>query len=577
MASDNDSERGERRHTERAISLHESVSPDRWCVNWADLKYLKQEVRQAIKNGEITPPDDGSDDFLGTAENYGPSIYTVTDQHIKPITQRAGKMSWALMRHPEGLDCDVFISHAWQEGIFEFLSKVLHSRPRHARHAWCCMLANPQHLDIAAMLQSPRHSPFAVALEASTTVLVVPNRLCSVYTRLWCAYEAYLAQEQGKIILIARASNWRRVCNAMWYMALAAFVGSALAVLLDFQGWTRYVNLGVTCVAAIAGVGSMVTAKNTLRVALNFIGEVMCWYLVVEWDTVGGLYSRHPSPFLDYVAAVTQRAWIVCLAATFFLLEVDRINSEVTGWEAQQLARGYTGSIVHATCSRPEDDEAIRREIGGTVEAVDYAIQVLMSAGMSTPTLREVAARGVCIHQAANPAIALPMLLLGPFLMLTFVTLIFDSIYLRDSNPEWFARLLPLRATTVLQRVIMLLKIRCSPRDERCYIYLVIQKCATVYLAFITPAMVKCQLNGYLSYDSTSTWFLIPPIAYSTMLAFVMLGFRRTANLPCGLYLLQMFLARGFRTLFMTTTGCGAPPNEDSESDSESEIGTDTS
>ena len=35
-------------------------------------------------------------------EVFGPSIYTVNEQYIKPVTKRAGKMSWALMRNPKG-------------------------------------------------------------------------------------------------------------------------------------------------------------------------------------------------------------------------------------------------------------------------------------------------------------------------------------------------------------------------------------------------------------------------------------------------------------------------------------------
>ena len=58
------------------------------------------------------------------------------------------------------------------------------------QHAWCCILANPQHLDLAAMLAAPKTSPFAHALRAAHLVLVVPNHRESVYTRLWCAYEA---------------------------------------------------------------------------------------------------------------------------------------------------------------------------------------------------------------------------------------------------------------------------------------------------------------------------------------------------------------------------------------------------
>ena len=115
------------------------------------------------------------------------------------------------MRNPKGLDCDLFISHAWQEGVFEFLRKVRHSWPRGVRNAWCCMLANPQNLDIGAMLQTPSGSPFAVALRASKIVLVVPNRHKSVYTRLWCGYEAFLAQEEGKTILIAKDSNLQEI------------------------------------------------------------------------------------------------------------------------------------------------------------------------------------------------------------------------------------------------------------------------------------------------------------------------------------------------------------------------------
>jgi hypothetical protein len=40
-------------------------------------------------------------------------MYTITDQFIKPTTHAAGGMSWALMLHPEGLQCDLFVSHAW--------------------------------------------------------------------------------------------------------------------------------------------------------------------------------------------------------------------------------------------------------------------------------------------------------------------------------------------------------------------------------------------------------------------------------------------------------------------------------
>ena len=48
-----------------------------------------------------------SEDSDEEEEEYGPSIYQVTEQYIKPVTAHAGKMSWALMMNPEGLDCDL--------------------------------------------------------------------------------------------------------------------------------------------------------------------------------------------------------------------------------------------------------------------------------------------------------------------------------------------------------------------------------------------------------------------------------------------------------------------------------------
>ena len=167
--------------TTKAYQLHQSVPADRWCVTFLDLAFLRQEVKTALGCGQIQPEPDED-----VSEAYGPSIYTVTEQYIKPVTSQAGKMSWALMRNPNGLECDLFISHAWQEGVFEFLSKVGHSWPRGVKTAWCCMLANPQNLEISSFLQSPTTSPFAIALRAADVMLVVPNRHQSVYTRLWC-------------------------------------------------------------------------------------------------------------------------------------------------------------------------------------------------------------------------------------------------------------------------------------------------------------------------------------------------------------------------------------------------------
>lgn len=179
---------------------------------------------------------------------YGPTIYTITDQLVKPITAQAGGMSWALMRHPEGLKCDLFITHAWQEGIFEFIDKVLASWPRGLKHAWCCMLGLPQNLDISELIATPSSSPFAHALAFAPCMLVVPNHTGSIYTRLWCVYEAFLAYQWDKVVITARNRCSRKEWRVFPPVVLCLVLGAALS---------SFGRLSESCLAATASIGKV--------------------------------------------------------------------------------------------------------------------------------------------------------------------------------------------------------------------------------------------------------------------------------------------------------------------------------
>lgn len=322
-----------------AEALHSEISADRWCVTSSDLTFLKKEVQAAIRGCDIRPH--GRDDFEISDEIYGPSIYTVNEQYIKPVTSLAGMMSWALMRNPAGLDCHLFISHAWQEGIFEFLGKVIHSWPRGAQNAWCCMLANPQNLNIESFLQSPSHSPFALALRKSDVVLVVPNRHKSVYTRLWCAYEAYLAHQEGKTILIAKTSNLHCIFVALGRMAVAAIIGAAVGSFAREHRWpySQYVLWLASC----AAVAAYNVQHNLSRMILNFFCVMCCfiklnyWVPIYEWAVKWGFpWQIHFAAYLCFFL----------MAAVFFcLLEVDRVNAERTFLEAEQLRHAFKGGF----------------------------------------------------------------------------------------------------------------------------------------------------------------------------------------------------------------------------------------
>ena len=188
-------------------------------------------------------------------------------------------MSWALMRNPEGLDCDLFVSawdlnligasggtggffnlplgmvfldvlrscmagrHLWisLEG-FEFMAGscetcvVLHAcQPSESQHRFNASVTKDITFRIglagltlcrldrrmcACLSSTSLQLPFEFCIGeswwyrfastsrvclVSTEVLVVPNRHKSVYTRLWCGYEAYVASEDAKTIQIATA------------------------------------------------------------------------------------------------------------------------------------------------------------------------------------------------------------------------------------------------------------------------------------------------------------------------------------------------------------------------------------
>ncbi|CAE7390882.1 unnamed protein product [Symbiodinium natans] len=206
--------------------LHDSVEMRRWAVTLSDLQQFRRLVLQAVRDGRIKPTD--RDPFDPSDFVKGPSMYTVTEQYIKPVTEAAGKMSWALMKHPDGIDCDLFITHGWAEGVFEFADKVTYCWPRGATAAYVCFLSNPQNLDIGHLIASPEESPFARALTASQQMLVVPNHQASIYTRIWCVYEAFLAYTLKKPIRTALSPVlhfWPRVLRVFFACVAAHGLG----------------------------------------------------------------------------------------------------------------------------------------------------------------------------------------------------------------------------------------------------------------------------------------------------------------------------------------------------------------
>ncbi|CAK9080343.1 unnamed protein product [Durusdinium trenchii] len=540
--------RSARRSTGDAIAMHESVAPDRWCVTKHDLKDLRSEVLKAIQSGQIASPsstssqsDDDSETSMDDDYYYGPSIYTVNEQYIKPVTAHAGKMSWALMRNPYGLKCDLFVSHAWQEGIFEFLSKVLSSWPlaaHRARHAWCCMLANPQNLNIGSMLQSPRSSPFALALQAASYVMVVPNRHKSVYSRLWCGYEAYVASEDAKIIRIATAPSRKPMGLALLGASLPMLLGTSLGILARVFDWE--VRVEGVLVATLAALLSAFTRKRCNQAA-NYLGLLVCTCLEIRWSPLRRAlrFQALPPP----IENIAQHVTFLGFTSYFVLAESDRVRSLQIEEEGRQLRKGYQGSIRFADCTGAADRQNIWDEIGDKVDAVDHAVHVLISAGVSSPALRCAEEQGVDIQDAGHAEVAIAVVFLGPFLCLSILNPTVVILVDEQTTLSWTNTSVVLLGA--FARLMFLVVMCARSLDERSFMLKVISKLMTsVGLPAVSVIAVIVHFNDHVASLVVKWVFTSFHATFVVSLLFALLGIKGTLALPGGKHLLQYFYAR---------------------------------
>mmetsp|Transcript_65985 Transcript_65985/g.183813 ORF Transcript_65985/g.183813 Transcript_65985/m.183813 type:complete len:551 (-) Transcript_65985:53-1705(-) len=392
-------------------ALHDprtGIPPENWCVTKADLKYLRRAIAQAIHEGKIRPvpidPATGrGDPFNEEDDAVGPNMYSTVASYIKPVTRMAGNMSWALMRNPSGLKCDIFITHCWAEGAFELIDKVLASWPPGKHHAWCCALAIPQNLDVSFLISEPRRSPFARALDSASHVMVVSNQACGIYTRIWCVYEAYLAYTWEKTVFTANAPIAREVWNACTVMlacaaagAVAGAVAGVIAVHPDAGLFDDMATNWIVApfVAIVLIVISQCVAHSSCAVkVIDGIGMALmsCYVAAVS---IHGLGKGILKLLLVLISLTT-------FALYFVASEVDRLRRLSRDSEAKGLRVEYT-TIDAAQSSCAKDKERILSDIGNEGQAVDSSIRVLISAGMSTPGLRRAALSGVNVSSAAD-------------------------------------------------------------------------------------------------------------------------------------------------------------------------------
>jgi len=497
--------------------LHDTISPERWCVSKEDLIFLRREVLDAIKSGQIHPTH--HDAFDPADRTTGPNLYTVNELYIKAVTHAAGDVSWALMRNPQGLGpCDLFITHAWKEGIFELLDKTLNSWPRGRRAAYICVLSNPQNLDISHLIHDPMLSPFALALSSAQDMLVIPNQSCTIYSRLWCVFEAFLAFEKGKTIFEASApvtsADIFAACRLpLLCWILGVLVGGANALFLgddiNSSSWFNSAVNGPIALIAISSLSvSFLMKPGKSRLRCVSVGAVFC-----------GLHAVL-TPFVAFnTTAETVLSWHLDLQ-----------------WTASK--HHFTGTVNDATCSSPDDDASIRALISDQLASVDETVQVLLTSGISTPSLRYLGSQGIdlsfagFLSEGAGLSFGLTwnVWLLGIWRPgLAHVT------SLQDFQFTWAWESIPFLSFWILLPRL--------PRDARSWAILALMK-LTYPLAVIDVVLTSLFTSAKISLAISVCSLLINVL----VLVLIIAGPGRICSIPvCGPWLVRVILGVLFR------------------------------
>ena len=262
-------------------------------------------------------------------------------------------------------------------------------------------------------------------------------------------------------------------------------------------------------VVVAAGISANIN-QCSFRKLLNRIGALAVGVLFVHWRTA---VEEMPA----FTAMVEQHLLLIAGWTLFLLLEVDRVNGQTRKEEAKYLSCGFSGSIVRATCSKQADAARIFEEIGEKIVDVDFAIHVLLAAGMSSSTLRDIAHRGIEIQGAGHAEIAFPFVALVPLTCETLWSIYSQFVYGRNGIDLVFVPLWLMLSITVAARLGLLLLLWRSPRDERCFILKMISKTVAVYLVTGCPllAVWETQRSKVARY---MIWFAVPLTVYTIML-----------------------------------------------------------
>eukprot|EP00931_Biecheleriopsis_adriatica_P104650 TRINITY_DN79296_c0_g1_i1.p1 TRINITY_DN79296_c0_g1~~TRINITY_DN79296_c0_g1_i1.p1 ORF type:complete len:664 (+),score=62.73 TRINITY_DN79296_c0_g1_i1:72-2063(+) len=403
-------------------------SAEYWCINKEDVEIFEADVLKLWKEGDLPvsdKPEFRTFEHRQRHENpsIGPSIHWVNENYIKKETLSA-KTSWSLMRHPQGLKCDLFATHCWEEGIFEFLAALKGAWPTRTHHLWACFTAIPQNFHIQTVIGDDICSaPFTRALRSATHLLVIPNTRVSIYARLWCVYEAHigldLIKEGALIMVMPRIPLSRQAMIAKIAGMLAAVSGGLVAGEFDTKfaymmgplAWLLVGYAAPGCVLSLVCAATYVfpclkQARKQIETRLEIDGDhellaANIFFTVIRISFFGfccGHSFQHFRPLLLegraqnywYSTQTGKQMWwelgeevpfvILELLLVLVLIQSLRLRLQECILDVAGRKLAFE-SVTKADCTNEVDEERIREAIKGHEQYIDESISRFRSIG----------------------------------------------------------------------------------------------------------------------------------------------------------------------------------------------------
>jgi len=292
--------------------------------------------------------------------------------------------------------------------------------------------------------------------------------------------------------------------------------------------------------------------------------------LQTDTPIIRSMYSQSncnsSAPFPYKIAATL----FACNIAVFWLLsEVDRIRYDALDLVARQLANGYTGSVEDAACTSDTDKKNIFDMIRCHIREVDHAVEVLISSGMSSASLRRASDLGVSVIGASRFRWAVVSFLFSQ----VFINKVFLIKYC-----EWNSDVA--RKSSIIILYLAWLLIYVSLRiDQKAFMIQATTKIMCVYLAvilFFPPLWLIC---GQPLHVLSCVASVLQHTALFVVCSVSVAGIDRVASWPfCGPCIARSIVAKASGIVLSTAIRHLCPATVKSCVDSDTDMpGDDTS